>query len=195
MFSLICVWINGWVNNREAGDLRRHRGHYDVNVMHDYFIRQICKHITATVTLDLGTCGVAFQFSFMSHKLAISRSYTTVLVMHSCCHQNSNIYFTKMGWNKLFQAIFTTLAWSSFNGALFILCILYRIKPRIHLIVNVPLITTIKWALSVGTLLTSSTNLLVAFSRSTRQERHRHLTYIHTKCWFGFFVFFEVISP
>ena len=30
MFSLICVWINGWVNNREAGDLRRHRGHYAV---------------------------------------------------------------------------------------------------------------------------------------------------------------------
>ena len=25
--------INGWVNNREAGDLRRHRGHYDVIVM------------------------------------------------------------------------------------------------------------------------------------------------------------------
>ena len=23
--SLICAWINGWVNNREAGDLRRHR--------------------------------------------------------------------------------------------------------------------------------------------------------------------------
>ena len=22
MFSLICAWINGWVNNREAGDLR-----------------------------------------------------------------------------------------------------------------------------------------------------------------------------
>ena len=33
MFSLICVWINDWVNNREAGDLRRHSGHYDVNVM------------------------------------------------------------------------------------------------------------------------------------------------------------------
>ena len=26
-------WINGWVNNREAGDLRRHRAHYDVAVM------------------------------------------------------------------------------------------------------------------------------------------------------------------
>ena len=33
MFSLICVWINGWVNSREAGDLRRYRAHYDVNVM------------------------------------------------------------------------------------------------------------------------------------------------------------------
>ena len=25
MFLLICAWINGWVNNREAGDLRRYR--------------------------------------------------------------------------------------------------------------------------------------------------------------------------
>ena len=33
VFSLICAWINDWVNNREAGDLRCHRAHYDVNVM------------------------------------------------------------------------------------------------------------------------------------------------------------------
>ena len=33
MFSLICVWINDWVNNREAGDLRRYRTHYNVIVM------------------------------------------------------------------------------------------------------------------------------------------------------------------
>ena len=33
MLSLICAWINGWVNNREAGDLRRHRAHYDVTVL------------------------------------------------------------------------------------------------------------------------------------------------------------------
>ena len=32
MFSLICVWINSCVNSREADDLRRHRGHYDVSV-------------------------------------------------------------------------------------------------------------------------------------------------------------------
>ena len=35
-FSLICAWINGWINNREAGDLRRHRAHYDVIVI--YFL-------------------------------------------------------------------------------------------------------------------------------------------------------------
>ena len=33
MFSLICARINGWVNNGEAGDLRRHRAHCDVIVM------------------------------------------------------------------------------------------------------------------------------------------------------------------
>ena len=33
MFSLICVWINGWVNNREAGELRRYRANYYVTIM------------------------------------------------------------------------------------------------------------------------------------------------------------------
>ena len=33
MFSFICVWINGWVNNREADNLRYYRAHYGVTVM------------------------------------------------------------------------------------------------------------------------------------------------------------------
>ena len=33
MFSLICVWLNGWVYNRDAGDLRHYRAHYDVTAM------------------------------------------------------------------------------------------------------------------------------------------------------------------
>ena len=33
MFSSICVLINSWVNNREAGDLRCYCAHYDVIVM------------------------------------------------------------------------------------------------------------------------------------------------------------------
>ena len=43
MFSFICAWINGCVNNRQAGDLRRHRAHYDVTVMlAAYSIFQLC---------------------------------------------------------------------------------------------------------------------------------------------------------
>ena len=37
MFSLIRARINGWVNNREAGDLRRHQAHCDVIVMYTIF--------------------------------------------------------------------------------------------------------------------------------------------------------------
>ena len=33
LMFFICAWINGWVNNRQAGDLRRHRAHNDVIVM------------------------------------------------------------------------------------------------------------------------------------------------------------------
>ena len=32
-FSLICTSTNGWVNNQDAGDLRRYRAHYGVSVM------------------------------------------------------------------------------------------------------------------------------------------------------------------
>ena len=45
-------WINGWLNNREAGVLRRHRAHYDVIVMnnlvsgdlgpYDAYVTQLC---------------------------------------------------------------------------------------------------------------------------------------------------------
>ena len=34
MFSVIFARMNGWVNNRYAGDLRRHQVHYDVIVMY-----------------------------------------------------------------------------------------------------------------------------------------------------------------
>ena len=32
-FDVFFAWANGWVNNRDAGDLRRHRAHDDVTVM------------------------------------------------------------------------------------------------------------------------------------------------------------------
>ena len=55
MFSLIYAWINDWVNNREAGDLRRQHGHYDVIVM----LRAKCQDSRGNYPsseLDLNTC-------------------------------------------------------------------------------------------------------------------------------------------
>ena len=34
MISLIWPWTNGWSNYRDAGDLRRHRAHFDATVMY-----------------------------------------------------------------------------------------------------------------------------------------------------------------
>ena len=34
MFSLICAWTNGWANQPEAGDMRCHRAHYYITVIH-----------------------------------------------------------------------------------------------------------------------------------------------------------------
>ena len=42
MFSLICAWINGWVNNHEAGGLRRYHAHYDVTVMLGWKLIGLC---------------------------------------------------------------------------------------------------------------------------------------------------------
>ena len=45
MFSLLYVWINGWVNHGEAGDLRRHRAHYDVIVMGSFIFPILFKNV------------------------------------------------------------------------------------------------------------------------------------------------------
>ena len=53
MFSLICVCINGWVSNHEAGDLRRHSGHYGVIVKRwCVWLQDSMKMNDKTVSLD-----------------------------------------------------------------------------------------------------------------------------------------------
>ena len=53
-------WINGWVNNREAGDLRRHRAHYDAIVM-----RNVIKHIDYSTNL-IWVVGYDRPFSYIN---------------------------------------------------------------------------------------------------------------------------------
>ena len=66
MFSLICAWINSWVNSHEVGNLRRHRSHCDAIVMCQCAIIQcstlnrrgssgiLCRHHHAGVRKILG---------------------------------------------------------------------------------------------------------------------------------------------
>ena len=59
MFCLNCAWINRWVNNREAGDLRRHRSHYDVTAMNPWYHQCASRHYRHDILLrTLGFCVV-----------------------------------------------------------------------------------------------------------------------------------------
>ena len=69
MFTLICARMNGWVNNREAGDLRRYLAHYDVIVMggchyhrNDSFFHKI--HV---YSLTSGWCSNNFKRAILKH--------------------------------------------------------------------------------------------------------------------------------
>ena len=53
MLSLIRAPINGWVNNGEAGDLRHHRDHYEVTVMHPWSVQR-----DSTINLYNSICAV-----------------------------------------------------------------------------------------------------------------------------------------
>ena len=55
--SLICAWMNGWVNNREVGDLRRQHAHYDVTVT--MAVCTVCTVILLRFTQYLFT-GISF---------------------------------------------------------------------------------------------------------------------------------------
>ena len=77
MFSLICVWINGWVNNREAGDLRRYRAHYDVSV-----INAVQSYISLIEFIYL------FIHLFILPKGQFQRSRAENILNQDCPHYN-----------------------------------------------------------------------------------------------------------
>ena len=48
-FSLVCAWINAWVNSRALGDFRCHRTHYEVIIM---FMYHISRNAIARYSVD-----------------------------------------------------------------------------------------------------------------------------------------------
>ena len=93
MFTLICVRINGWVNNREAGDLRRHHSHYDVIVMID-ILRIVC------------FCFLNLFNTVVPHKIIyicfiISRWFVTNLCNY-LVYLLLNVQISMFAWNFVF---------------------------------------------------------------------------------------------
>ena len=81
MFSLICAWIYNWVNNREAGDLRRHRGHYDVIVMSSHCLT----FITPFTTL--------FIIRHKSNHSSYTQIFITPLITYPINFSHSTLFF------------------------------------------------------------------------------------------------------
>ena len=60
IFPFICGWINGWANNRDAGDLRRHCAQYDITVMRMAY--DICISVASKQHIDTPTtCEIMWQ--------------------------------------------------------------------------------------------------------------------------------------
>ena len=96
MFSLIYAWINGWVNNREAGDLRRHGALYDVNVMYKTRLipsELLCSCSVITSLLHFLHMRRVFSNSFLSLPLGL-RDCRDTLAGHE---YNGDISVTKDG--------------------------------------------------------------------------------------------------
>ena len=81
MFSLICVWLNGWVNNREADDLRRHQALYDVTVMNSTIWEVYCWHIKHMMTQYLKNSNPVFPKVLWKKKIYSTVSFRVRILL------------------------------------------------------------------------------------------------------------------
>ena len=84
MFPLICVWINGWVNYRDAGDLRHHRAHYDVTVIFIIVIKAFslihsCYLVVNLPLVKYSAMTCCWRGGGLSNCRAIAKVYTRIL--------------------------------------------------------------------------------------------------------------------
>ena len=81
MFSLICAWINGWVNNRGAGDLRCHCAHYDVTVMRQNGFKIPIEFLTEPCFFACDSLKYGTSCSFIEFRLWPPELYISVVLL------------------------------------------------------------------------------------------------------------------
>ena len=93
MFSLIFAWTNGWVNNRDVGDLKRHCAHYHCTQNHK---KAECIFFCRYCTPSILRHGLVDQMVQSSHcqLLLISVLHKLCLLIDVCSsyHHNFNLY-------------------------------------------------------------------------------------------------------
>ena len=115
MFSLICAWTNGWVNNRDATALRRHHAHYDVTVMLCWY--QDILYQIPFLSVDAGRprklyfsatrsiltqdtpcyfnrydCVLRIQTKTWKHNVFLAQKSLPLVTKYHICHQSSAKY-------------------------------------------------------------------------------------------------------
>ena len=110
MFSLISAWINDWKNNREAGDLRRYRAHYDVTVMDTHMFPTI-HFCTVSSSLVVSECHDRRRSQFKS-KLEYITTWIRLCESgnHTCF--NLSICTAKLKKRKRCLPLNTAESWS-----------------------------------------------------------------------------------
>ena len=113
MFSLICVWINGWVNTREAGDLRRYRGHYDVIIMCRLVARGTIQEFMTSRKLvqysksrDLPASDIQMSRSELMKMIEYQNSSTVRVAWHTSVNVVNIIPATRLDILCLFYSIY-----------------------------------------------------------------------------------------
>ena len=90
-----CTRINDWVNNGEAGDLRRHRTHYDVAVMYAHFSFLCVVHLCIPWSyMKTNTCYFRQMYSagaFVTYIALLPTRLSLTVVNHG----NGNVILTK----------------------------------------------------------------------------------------------------
>ena len=119
-FSLICAWINGWVNNRDAGELRRHRAHYDVIVILYRWIILNLQSNCVSMMISLFWKRMVDRF-----KLYGTNHINVIVRFINMIRQRKSICIIK--WQKILFALWNDRKFKQFQSSLIISC---RIKSN-----------------------------------------------------------------
>ena len=100
VFFFICAWTNGWANNRDAGDMRRHWGQYDVTVMETFIFSW-----NEILHWNIGLCNTPLHGRIVRHSHEVP---TEVCLSKANGHERR--WYIRNAFS-LVKALFENLSW------------------------------------------------------------------------------------